>query len=81
MKLEKEAQRAHASMLINDVLFNEIMDGLEQAAITAAIYADSTEDDVRHAHLVEARSIRSLRAKLKNLAARGDTEAGEPAQT
>ena len=75
MKLDKEAERAHASMLFNDTLFNQIMDGMEATAINAAMYAKPTEDDVRHAALVDARAIRSLRAKLKNLAARGDTDA------
>ena len=76
MKLDSEAKQAHARALIDDPVFIEIMDGLEEAAIDKAIFADTTDSDLRHAALTEARSIRQLRAKLKNLAARGDLKAG-----
>ena len=75
MTLDDEAKRAHAAMLFNDPLFNEIMDKMEAVEVNAAIQAKPTEDIERHAHLTRARAIRSLRAKLKNLAARGDSEA------
>ncbi|MEO1140737.1 MAG: hypothetical protein AAFW66_00085 [Pseudomonadota bacterium] len=75
MKLDKKAQRAHAAQLLSDELFNSIMDKMEETAINAAVYTKATEDAERYAHLIEVRSIRTLRSKLKNLAARGDTEA------
>lgn len=75
MKLDDNAKRAHAVQLFNDPLFIEIMDGMERAAIQCAIHAAPTDNDARHAYLVEARAIQSLRVKLKNLAARGDTDA------
>ena len=74
MKLSDDTKRAHAAMLFNDALFNEIMDGMETAAINTAMYAKPTEHDVRHASLTEARAIRELCAKLKSLAARKDAE-------
>lgn len=72
MKLDDNARRAHAAQLFNDPVFNEIMDGFERTAIQSAIHAAPTDNDARHAYLVEARAIQSLRTKLKNLALRGD---------
>ena len=74
-KLDTESKRAHAAMLFNDPLFNEIMDGMEAAEINVAIYAAPTDHEERHACLTRAKAIRTLRAKLNNLAALGDAEA------
>lgn len=75
MMLDDDQKRAHAAALFNDPLFNEIMDGFEKGAINAAIFAGPTDNDLRHASLVEAKAIRNLRTKLKNLAVRSDQTA------
>lgn len=77
--LDTAAKRAHAAQLFNDPLFNEIMDGMEAASINEAMYAKPTDDATRHAALTEARAIRSLRTKLKNLAVHSETHADKTA--
>lgn len=53
-----------ARSIIGIPLFNELMDGLEQAAVDQAVNANPTNHEARQAHLAQVRAIRDLRSNL-----------------
>jgi hypothetical protein len=59
-----ERRVACARALIEDELFNSLMNELEASAIDTAIYAKPAEHDARAAALSKAKAIRDLRAEL-----------------
>jgi hypothetical protein len=59
-----ERRIASARALLDDELFNALMDEFEASAIDAAIYAKPTDHDARQAACAEAKAIRDLRSKL-----------------
>jgi hypothetical protein len=59
-----ERRIACARALLDDELFNALMDEFEASAIDAAIYAKPTDHDARQAACAEVKAIRDLRSKL-----------------
>lgn len=66
MHLDEKAAAARA--LLDDPLFERLMDELEAAAINGCVNAKLTDHETRAAFAAEARAIRNLRGKLKFLA-------------
>jgi hypothetical protein len=60
-------RRRAAQAILEFPLFNALWDEMEQAAITATINAQYNDHETRQAHAVEARVIRRIRQKLKDL--------------
>jgi hypothetical protein len=57
--------RADAARSILGIqLFNELMDGLEQAAVNQAVNARYDDHEARQAHLAQVRAIRDLRSQI-----------------
>jgi len=46
-------------------LFAELMNELEQAAVNAAVYAESTDHEARQAGMAQVRAIRDLRSMIE----------------
>ena len=65
--MTNEQRIARARTLIDDELFNALMDELEASAIDTAIYAKPAEHDARAAALSKAKAIRDLRAELASI--------------
>ncbi len=53
--------------LLNDPVFIEIMDEMEQTAMNDGVYAGKTDDETRAAAMAEVRAIRALRSKLSSI--------------
>lgn len=57
--------RADAARSILGIpLFNELMDGLEQAAVNQAVNSRYDDHEARQAHLAQVRAIRDLRSQI-----------------
>jgi hypothetical protein len=64
-----DQERAHAAQAIIAIpLYSELMDELEQQAVNAAVYAQSTDHEARQAHCATVRAIRDLRSRIEVLA-------------
>ncbi|ASY63478.1 hypothetical protein SJ05684_c20360 [Sinorhizobium sojae CCBAU 05684] len=71
---------AAARALLDNPLFERLMDELEGAAINGCLNAKLTDHETRAAFAAEARAIRNFRAKLKFMAEQAKTEGtGAPA--
>jgi hypothetical protein len=57
--------RAEAARTILGIpLFNELMNGLEQASVDQAVNSKYDDHEARQAHLAQVRAIRDLRSRL-----------------
>ena len=65
--MKPEDRVAAARALLDNPLFERMMDELEAAAINGCINAKLTDHDTRGAFAAEARAIRNFRSKLKFL--------------
>lgn len=64
-----DEQRAKAKALFAEPLVHEILDGLEESAVNAGVYAPTEDNNARQAAMAEVRAIRALRSKLKHISA------------
>ncbi|MDK1373358.1 MULTISPECIES: hypothetical protein [unclassified Sinorhizobium] len=72
--MKPEERTAAARALIDNPLFDRLMDELEAAAINGCVNAKITDHESRAAFAAEARAIRNFRGKLKFLTEQARTE-------
>ncbi|MDK1489697.1 hypothetical protein QN219_06445 [Sinorhizobium sp. 7-81] len=72
--MKPEERTAAARALIDNPLFDRLMDELEAAAINGCINAKSTDHETRAAFAAEGRAIRNFRGKLRFLAEQAGAE-------
>jgi hypothetical protein len=78
--MKPEDTQATARALLDNPLFERLMDELEMAAINGCINAKLTDHETRAAFTAEARAIRNFRGKLKFLMEQAKAEGtGAPA--
>lgn len=78
--MKPEDKQAVARALLDNPLFERLMDELEAAAINGCVNARLTDHETRAAFAAEARAIRNLRGKLKFLTEQAKAEGtGAPA--
>ncbi|HXV31060.1 MAG TPA: hypothetical protein VD840_12080 [Sinorhizobium sp.] len=78
--MRPEDKQAAARVLLDNPLFERLMNELEAAAINGCINAKVTDHETRAAFAAEARAIRNFRGKLKFLAEQAKAEGmGAPA--
>jgi len=78
--MHSDERTAAARALLDDPLFERLMDDLEATAVNGCINAKLTDHESRAAFAAEARAIRNFRGKLKFLAEQAKTEGiGAPA--
>lgn len=65
--MKPEERTAAARALIDNPLFDRLMDELEAAAINGCVNAKITDHESRAAFAAEARAIRNFRGKLRFL--------------
>lgn len=66
-------RRRAAQAILEFPLLMELFNDLEQAAISACLFAKSTDHEARLAHAVEARTIRNLLSRIRSLAGQTET--------
>ncbi|OHV77978.1 hypothetical protein [Ensifer sp. LCM 4579] len=72
--MRSEEKAAAARALLDNPLFDRLMDELEAAAINGCVNARLPDHETRAAFAAEARAIRNFRAKLKFLTEQAKTE-------
>jgi Mg-chelatase subunit ChlI len=72
--MKSEDKIAAARALLDNPLFDRLMDELEAAAINGCINAKLTDHDTRAAFAAEARAIRNFHGKLRFLAEHATAE-------
>lgn len=78
--MKPEDKQAAARVLLDNPLFERLMDELEAAAINGCINAKVSDHETRAAFAAEARAIRNFHGKLKFLAEQAKAEGmGAPA--
>jgi len=78
--MKPEEKKAAARALLENPLFERLMDELESAAINGCVNAKLTDHETRAAFAAEARAIRNFRGKLKFLTEQTKAEGtGAPA--
>jgi hypothetical protein len=65
--MRDEVKRAEARALLDNPLFNLLMDEIETAAINGCVNAKPTDHEARAAYAAEVRAIRNFRSKLNYL--------------
>jgi Mg-chelatase subunit ChlI len=66
-KVKLDERTAAARALLDNPLFERLMDELEAAAINGCVNAKLTDHETRAAFAAEARAIRNFRGKLRFL--------------
>lgn len=61
-------RRRAAQAILEFPLLMEIFNEFEQSAINATLHAKSTDHEARLAHAIEAKTIRNLLSRIRNLA-------------
>jgi hypothetical protein len=74
MAMNPRERAIAARMLSQDELFNQLMDGLEAAAIDQCVHAPATDHEARAAFAAQVRAIRDLRSQLRTIIASDDAE-------
>ncbi|ODR92444.1 hypothetical protein [Sinorhizobium alkalisoli] len=78
--MRSDEKSAAARALLDNPLFERLMDELEAAAINGCVNAKLTDHETRAAFAAEARAIRNFRSKLKFLTEQAKVEGtGAPA--
>ncbi|ASY69330.1 hypothetical protein [Sinorhizobium fredii] len=72
--MKPEEKQAAARALLDNPLFERLMQELEAAAINGCINAKFTDHEARAAFAAEARAVRNFCAKLKFLAEQAKAE-------
>ncbi|ASY56987.1 MULTISPECIES: hypothetical protein [Sinorhizobium] len=72
--MKAEEKKAAARALLDNPLFERLMEELEAAAINGCINANLTDHEARAAFAAEARAVRNFRARLKFFAEQAKSE-------
>ena len=62
--MSPETEAVLAREALENPVLSKLLDAYESDAISAAIYANEADDEIRRARLAEARAYRALREKL-----------------